>query len=143
MSFYNILSTVHGGAAILLFSLAIISILIPLLIVVIRAAGNANEGLVKTANAVGLFEIIVASILALTGVIAVFMSSWPWSQLWLWMGLVIMVVYIALLGTVTKSARLAAAKDGSAVKVALLYGLRMGHVLLLLVAFVLMIFKPI
>ncbi len=143
MSFYRMLSMVHGGAAILLFSLAIISVLIAVLIAVKPALDNANAALVKKANIVGFIEITVAGLLGLTGLIAAFIGSWPWAQLWLWVGLVIMVFYIAVLATVTRSARSAVAKDGSAVKVGLQVGLQVGHVLLLLVAFLLMILKPI
>jgi len=143
MNFYYILSMAHSGAAILLLSLALISILISVLIAVKPAADSANEGLVRKANIVGLIEIIVAGIVTLTGIISVFMSAWPWSQLWLWISLVIMVFYMVALETITKPARLAVAEDGSAVKVGLQVGLQIGHVLLLLVAFALMRFKPI
>ncbi len=54
MSFYRILSMAHGAAAILLLSLATISVLIAVLIAVKPAADQAHKGLVKKANFVGL-----------------------------------------------------------------------------------------
>jgi uncharacterized membrane protein len=143
MDFYPILSMAHGGTAILLLSLAIISVLISVLIAVKPAADQANEGLIKKANTVGLIENIVAGIVTVTGVIAVFMGSWPLSQMWLWLSLVIMVLYSVALEFITKPARLAVPKGGSAVKAGLQVCLQLAHVLLLLVAFALMRFKPV
>jgi len=140
---YYILNMVHGGSAILLLSLAVISVIISVLIAVKPAADSTNEGLIKKANTVGLIEFIVAGIVILTGVVAVFMGSRPWSQLWLWISLMIMVFYIVALQTMTKPARLAVAEGGSAVKVGLQVVLQVAHVLLLLVAFAFTMFKPI
>ena len=142
MSFYDILSRVHSGTSILLFSLAIISVLISVLIAVKPAADPANEALLKKANVIGLIENIVVVILTVTGLIAAFMGSWPLSQLWLWLSLVIMVFYSSALIFVTKPARLAVPIGGSAVKTGLQVVLQMGHVLLILVAFTLMVLKP-
>ncbi len=143
MSFYNILSMAHGGAAMLLLSLAIISVVIAVLIAVKPAADQANEGLVKKANFVGLIEIIVASFVTLTGVIAMLMGSWPLSQLWLWLSLMIVVFYIVALQWITRPARLAVAEGGSEVKSGLQVVLQVAHVLLLFGAFALMQLKPI
>jgi len=142
MSSYEILSRVHGGTSILLFSLAIISVLISVLIAVKPAADQANAGLLKKANAIGLIENIVAVILTITGLIAVFMGSWRLSELWLWMSLMIMVFYSLALIFITKPARLAVPIGGSAVKTGLQVILQIGHVLLLFVAFALMVLKP-
>ncbi len=143
MSFYRILSMAHAGAAILLLSLATISVLIAVLIAVKPAADQAHKGLVKKANFVGLIEMIVAIIVTLTGVIAMFMGSWSLSQSWLWMSLLVMAFYIVALGWITRPARLAVAEGGSQVKSGLQVVLQMGHVLLLFVAFALMELKPI
>jgi hypothetical protein len=142
MSFYRILSMAHAGAAILLLSLATISVLIAVLIAVKPAADQAHKGLVKKANFVGLIEMIVAIIVTLTGVIAMFMGSWSLSQSWLWMSLMVMAFYIVALGWITRPARLAVAEGGSQVKSGLQVVLQMGHVLLLFVAFALMELKP-
>jgi hypothetical protein len=142
MSFNHIVSMAHGGAAMLLFSLAIISVVIAILIAVKPAVDNANERLVVKANTVGLLEIIVAGIVLVTGVVAIFFGSWPVSQLWLWMSLVIIVFYSLALVFVTKPARLAVAEGGSAIKTGLQVVLQIGHVLLLIVAYALMLLKP-
>ncbi len=143
MSSYRILSMTHGAAAILLLSLATISVLIAVLIAVKPAADQAHKGLVKKANFVGLTEMIVAVIVTLTGLIAMFMGSWSLSQSWLWMSLMVMAFYIVALEWITKPARLAVAEGGSEVKAGMQVVLQMGHVLLLFVAFALMELKPI
>lgn len=133
---------IHSGTAILLFSLAIISVIISVLIAVKPAVDPANEGMMKKANTVGLIELIVAGIVILTGVIAVFIGNWAWSQSWLWMSLMVMVFYCAALIFVTKPARLDVPKGGSAIKTGLQVILQIGHVLLVIVAFALMLLKP-
>jgi hypothetical protein len=143
MSLDPILSQAHSGAGILLLSLAIISVLIAVLIAVKPAIDPANKTLVKTANFVGLIEIIVALTVTLTGLIAMFMGSLPLSQLWLWLSLVVMAFYIPALIWVTKPARMAVAKGGSEIKSGMQVVLQMGHVLLLFVAFTLMVLKPV
>ena len=142
MSFYRTLSMVHGGAALLLFSLAIISVLIAVLIAVKPAADQANQRLVKKANTVWLIENIIAAIVTLSGVLAMFLGSWSLSQLWLWMSLLIMVSYSVALVYITKPARQAVAQGGSEVKTGMQVVLQVAHVLLLLVAFALMLLKP-
>ena len=143
MSFYRLLNMAHGGAAILLFALAIISVLIAVSIAVKPAVDQANKGLVKKANVIGLIEFTVAIIVTLTGLIAMFMGAWPLSQLWLWMSLMIMAFYIAALKWITKPARLAVAEGGSEIKSGMQVTLQMAHVLLLFTAFALMELKPI
>jgi hypothetical protein len=143
MSSYLTLSALHSGMGILLFSLAMLSVVIAVLIAVKPAADQAHSGLMKKANVVGLIELVVAGILTLTGIIAVFMGPWEWSELWLYMGLMVMVFYCVVLVFVTKPARLAVPKGGSAVKTGLQVVLQMGHVLLLFVAFALMVLKPV
>jgi hypothetical protein len=142
MSLHPILSMAHAGAAILLFSLAIISLLISVLIAVKPAADHASDGLTRKANTVGLIENIVVAIVTLTGVITVFTGSWSFSQLWLWMGLLIAAIYSAALIFLTKPARLLVAKGGSEVKAGMQVVLQIGHVLLLIVAFAVMALKP-
>jgi hypothetical protein len=143
MSFYDILSMAHGGMGILLLLLAMISVSISVLIAVKPAADQAHEGLVNKANFVGLIEMIVAGFMILSGVIAVVMSSWSFSQLWLWLSLMIMVFYISALQWATKPSRMAVAEGGSHVKSGMQVVLQMAHVLLLFGAFALMYLKPI
>jgi hypothetical protein len=143
MSFDPTLSQFHGGAAILLLLLAMISVVISVLIAVKPAADPANITLVKKANFVGMIELIVAVFVALSGLIAMVMGSLPLSQLWLWLSLMVMVFYIAALVWVTKPARLVVAEGGSAVKSGMQVILQIGHVLLVFVAFTLMVIKPI
>ena len=133
----------HGGAAFLLLALAIISVIISVLIAVKPAVDQANKALVKRANFVSIIEIIVAGFVTLTGLVAMVMGSWPLSQLWLWLSLMIMAFYVAALIWVTRPARMAVAKGGSQVKSGMQVVLQMGHVLLLFGAFALMELKPI
>jgi hypothetical protein len=142
VNFYSVLGMVHWVAALLLFSLAIISVLMAVLIAVKPAADPANARLVKKANFVGLIELVVVGLVTLTGAIAVFMSSLSWSQSWLWMSLMIMVFYSAALIFVTKPARMSVSKGGSEIKTGMQVILQMGHVLFLFVAFALMLLKP-
>ncbi len=143
MSFSPVLSIVHSGTAILLFSLAILSVILAVLIAVKPAADRANEGLLRKAITVGLVESIVAVIVTLTGVVSVFMGPWSFSQLWLWMSLMTMVFYSAALFFMTNPARLVVAKGGSALKCGMQVALQIGHVLLLIVAYALMLLKPV
>ena len=142
MSFYPILSKVHSGTAILLLSLAIVSVVISVLIAVKPAVDPANAGLVRKANIVGTIELIIALMVTLTGVIAVFSGSWVWSEFWVWLSMVTMVFYTGALIFLTRPARLAVADGGSAVKTGLQVILQIGHVLLLFVAYALMFLKP-
>ena len=142
MSFSSVISMVHGGAALLLLSLAIISVLMAVLIAVKPAEDPANARLVKKANFVGLTELVVVGLITLTGAIAVFMGSLSWSQSWLWMSLMVMIFYSAALVFVTKPARMSVSKGGSQIKTGMQVILQMGHVLFLFVAFALMLLKP-
>ena len=142
MSFYPILSKVHSGTAILLLSLAIISVVISVLIAVKPAVDPANAGLVRKANIVGTIELVIAGLVTLTGAIAVFTGSSVWSDFWVWLTMVTMVFYIGALTFLTRPARLDVADGGSAIKTGLQVILQIGHVLLLLVAYSLMFLKP-
>ncbi len=143
MSFYPTLSMVHTIAGISLFALALISIAFSILIAIKPAAQSADQGLVKRANMVGLVEFMTVGIIIVTGVAAAFMKSLPFSQTWLWMGLMIMVFYAAALQFVTKPARRNVPEGGTAVKVGMQVALQVAHVLLLIVAFAVMKLKPI
>ena len=137
------LSTVHDGAGFLLLALAIISVIIAVLIAVKPAVDQAHEVLVRRANFVSAIEMIVAVIVTLTGLMAMFKGAWTLSELWLWLSVVIMVFYIVALAWITKPARLAVAKGGSQIKSGMQVVLQMGHVLLLFAAFALMELKPV
>lgn len=140
---YEILRLAHSGAGILLFSLALISIVISVLIAVKPAADPANEELVSKANTVGLIQNVFVGIVTLTGVIVVFMGPWPFSQFWLWSSLFVMAFYVVALEYMTKPARMAVAEGGSEGKVGLQVALQVAHVLLLMVAIASMVVKPI
>ena len=142
MNFYPTLSMIHFASALLLFSLAIISVLIAVLIAVKPAADQLNRRLLNRANAVGQIEQIVLGFVTLSGVIAALMNSWSLTQPWLWMSLMIVVFYSLALQFITKPARLAVAEGGSMVKAGLQVGLQIGHVMFLLVAFALMMLRP-
>ena len=142
MSFSPVLSMVHSGAAILLSSLAIISVWIAVLIAVKPDFDRASGKLVKRANVVGLIEQIAVVTVTLTGVIAVFMGPWSLSERWVWLSLISMVFYSMARIFVTKPARLVVMQGGSAIKVGMQVILQIGHVLLILVVFSLMLLKP-
>ena len=143
MNAYDILSTVHASTAMLLLSLALIATLISVLIAVKPAADPANERLLSRANTVGLIEQVVVGIVTASGVVAVLLTSFSLSQPWLWMSLMIMVFYSAALKFITKPSREAVAEGGSAAKSGLQVVLQIGHVLLLIIAFFLMVSKPV
>ena len=134
---------VHIGASLLLFLLSMISVLFSVLIAVKPAADPANSVLLRKANIAGLIESIIAGIVLITGLIAVFMGPASFSDPWVWMSLMVMVFYIVALVFVTKPARLVVATRGSAVKTGMQVILQIGHVLLILVAFSLMLLKPV
>ena len=142
MDLYTILTMVHIGAAILLLSLSTISTSISVLIAVKPAVDHANMGLLGKANTVGRLENIVAGLVLLTGLIAVFTGSWKFSEPWVWGSLMLIVFYSLALTFITKPARQAVAKGGSEVKTGLQVVLEVGHMLLLLVAFSMMLFRP-
>jgi hypothetical protein len=134
---------VHIGASLLLFLLAMISVAFSVLIAVKPAADPANSVLLRKANIAGLVESIVAGVVLFSGLIAVFMGPSSLSYPWVWMSLMIMVFYIVALVFVTKPARLVVARHGSAVKTGMQVILQIGHVLLILVGFSLMLLKPV
>ncbi|MCP4003578.1 MAG: hypothetical protein GY725_05230 [bacterium] len=140
---YEILSWAHSGAAVLLLTLAIASMLISVLIAVKPAADSANKGLRGKANIVGRIENLVVGVVGLTGVVAVFMGAWSFSQFWLWISLVVVVFYSIALEFITRPARMAVAEGSSEGKVGLQVGLQVGHVLLLIVVFASMVAKPV
>ena len=84
----------HGAAGLLLFLLAIISVVFAVLIAVKPAVDQAHSRLVNKADFVATIEIIVAVVVTLTGVISASMGGWSLSQLWLWLSLVLMAFYI-------------------------------------------------
>ncbi|MAF82873.1 MAG: hypothetical protein CL797_02065 [Chromatiales bacterium] len=143
MDFDSALVLAHSSAGLSLLALAITSVVIAVLIAVKPAVDPANIVLVKTANVVSLFEVLVALTVTLTGLIAMYIGSLPVSQLWLWLSLVVMAFYIVALIWVTKPARMSVAEGGSEVKSGMQVVLQVGHVLLLLPAYALMILKPI
>ena len=91
----------------------------------------------------GVMQNIVVGIVTLTGVIAVFMGPWSFSEFWLWSSLAVMAFYSAALQFITKPKRMVVAEGGSEGKVGLQVALQMVHVLLLLVVFASMIVKPV
>jgi hypothetical protein len=133
---------VHTSAVILLTSFAVISILYTVLTAVKPGIDQANEWLVKIAHAIWVIENIAVGIVILTGLIAMYIGSWPLSKVWVWMSLLIMVFYSVTLIYVAKPERQALAKGGSGGKVIMQVLLHFGYVLLIAFAFSLMMFKP-
>ena len=132
----------HTGTAILLLTLALISVLLAVMIAVKPAADSANAKLLSRANSVGLFETIAAGFVTLTGIIAMFMADWPLSELWLWLSLLIMIFYMPMLKRVTKPKRQVVSVGGSEIKSGMQVVLHIGHFLLLLVTYSMMLLKP-
>ncbi len=142
MDLYTILIMVHSGSAIFLLTLSTISVSIAVLIAVKPAVDHANMELVKKANVVGLLENIFAGIVTATGLTVMFMGDWQFSDLWMWMSLMIIVFYSVALVVITKPARLRVAEGSSEVKTGLQVVLEIGHIMLLMIAFSLMMFRP-
>ena len=138
----TLLIIVHSGTAIVLFSVAMISVTLAVLIAVRPAVDHGNAELLRKAKTVGRIEGFVAVVLTLTGLITVFASPWSFSQSWVWMSLMAMVFYSAALFFITNRSRLVVAKGGSAVKCGMQVNLQMGHVLLLIFVLALMYVKP-
>jgi hypothetical protein len=143
MSSYQTLSMIHLGTGLLLLHLAVLSIVLSVLIAVKPAVDHANSALLKSANAVSLLEQLSLGAVTVTGLVAALLKSLPLSQPWLWMSLTIVVFYGLALRFMTKPARLAVVEGGSMIKVGMQVGLQVGHVLLLIVAFALMLIKPV
>jgi len=142
VSFYQIITLSHTGTSILLLTLALTSVLLAVMIAVKPAADPANAKLLSRANSVGLIETITAGFVALTGIIAMFMADWPLTELWLWLSLLIMVFYLTMLKRVTKPKRQVVSVGGSEIKSGMQVVLHIGHFLLLLVAYSMMLLKP-
>lgn len=126
----------------LLFLLAMASVALSVLIAVKPAADPANSELLKTANVVGWIEVSTAGFVTLSGLFLVYTGSWSLTQFWLWMSLLIMVFYSTALKRITKPARMQVASGGSEIKVGMQVLLQIGHLLLLLVAYSMMLLKP-
>jgi hypothetical protein len=139
----QLLSSVHAWSGFFLVVLALLSIAIAVLTAVRPAADRPNSTLVRKANIVGIAESSVAGTLTLTGLIVMIMGPWKITELWLWMSLLIMVFYSVALVRITKRARLeVAAGGGSEIKAGMQVILQIGHVLLLIVAYFMMLLKP-
>ncbi len=143
MNLHPVLGIAHGVTALALFSLALVSVWISVLIAVKPDTDQARTILMKRANMVGMIENIMVAGVALSGISLVLTSDRSFSELWLWMSLLVLAFYSAALIFITKPARLAVTKGGSAVKVGMQVTLQIGHILLLIVAFAFMILKPV
>jgi hypothetical protein len=143
VDFIQLLSSVHAWAGLLLFLLALLSVSLSVMTAVRPAADRPNSTLVRKANIVGIAESSVAGTLTLTGLIVMIMGPWKITELWLWMSLMIMVFYSVALVRITKRARLeVAGGGGSNIKAGMQVILQIGHVLLLIVAYFMMLVKP-
>ena len=142
MDFYQILITTHIGVGILLFSVALVSVAIAV-VSAVDPADKTNVVLVERANTVGFIENIIACMVTLTGLGAMFLGSFSLSELWLWMSLSIMVFYSLMLVLITKPARLRVARGGSAVKTGMQVLFHVAHILLIIVSFAFMLLKPV
>ncbi len=118
------------------------SVAISVLIAVKPAIDPANSKLLKTANAVGWIEVSTAGFVSLSGLILVYTGAWSLAQAWLWMSLLIMVFYSTALKRFTKPARMQVASGGSEIKVGMQVLLQLGHLMLLIVAYSMMLLKP-
>jgi hypothetical protein len=143
VSFYEMLTMTHSAVSILFLALAMLSVAIAVMIAVKPAEDPANQGLVKKANIVSYIEISVAGLVALTGLTAMVLGGWPLSQMWLWLSLVIMLFYSTILKRVTKPARMVVAVGGSEIKSGMQVILHICHMLLIIVAYALMLLKPV
>ena len=142
MDLYQILIATHIGVGILLLSVALVSVAIAV-VSAVDPADKSNAVLVERANAVGLIENIIACMVTLTGLGAMFLGSFSLSELWLWMSLSIMVFYSLMLVLITKPARLRVARGGSAVKTGMQVLFHVAHILLIIVSFAFMLLKPV
>ncbi|NRB36921.1 MAG: hypothetical protein HRU20_00470 [Pseudomonadales bacterium] len=130
-----IFAKAHGGIAMLLFLLALIS----LALAIKTLASGGNQSLNKMAHIAGLVETIMAGLLTLSGIACLFVTPWPLSQIWIWLGLVLVVLYSIFMKRLTKPARLAAAEGEPALK---WLGFQSLHLVLLIAGFGLMQAKP-
>jgi len=143
MDFYQILITTHIGVGILLFLAALASVSVAVVSAVHPANDEYNLVLVEHGNTVGLIENIIACMVMLTGLAAVFLGSFSLSDLWLWMCLSIIVFYSLMLVFITKPARLRVASGGSATKTGMQVLFHVAHILLIIVSFAFMLLKPV
>ena len=134
MNISLIFAKAHGGMAMLLMVCALLS-----LVLALKTVFTANNRSAKISHISGLVETIMAGIVTLTGVVCLFTGPWPLTQLWMWIGLVIMVAYSIMMARVTKPARLAADDATAAKKWAMMQVLQL---ILLIVGFALMKLKP-
>ena len=142
MSFYEALIRAHIVSGMLLFALALTSVSLAVMIAVKPAEDPANLKLLTRANFVGWIEISTAGIASLTGIIAMFLGSWPLTEMWLWLSLVIMLFYMSALKRVTKPSRQVVAVGGSQIKSGMQVVMHVCHMLLIIVAWSLMLLKP-
>lgn len=136
------MSIVHSGLAYLLFTLALCSVALAVLIAVKPAEDPANSALLRKANLVTGGEILVVLLVAITGLVSAIGNGTPLTEFWIWLSMLVVAFYGAMLLFVTRPARQVVAVGGSHVKVGLQVALQMGHVLLLLVTLMLMLLKP-
>lgn len=125
MDLYTILAKGHGGMAMLTLLLALVSLALAVKAVLIKPSAG-----MKLENIAGLAETICAGVVTLSGIAVMLLGPWPLTALWLWAGLIIMVIYSILLKRFTKPARMAAVVSAKPWA-----GLQAVHVLLLVVGF--------
>jgi len=142
MDSHHLVYMLHVGVALLLFTFAMLSVVIAVLIAVKPGIDHANVALVKKANVVAIVENVIVGLVILTGVIAMLMGSWPLSQHWLWMSLLIMAFYSLSLVFIVKPARMAVGIGSSATKVGMQVLYQMTHLLMIMVSFAFMFLKP-
>lgn len=74
-----------------------------------------------------------------TGLLSVFIGSWPFTQLWIWLGLALMVIYSVVQKRVNKPARQAVAEGENANNWVCI---QLMQVIILMVGFIIMGLKP-
>ena len=134
MNIQLILAKAHGGFAMLLTLLALVSLAFAL-----KSYATKQNGVNKPANITALIETIAAGLVTLTGLVLIFVSPWPLSQLWIWIDLVLAVFYSIALKRLTKPARLAAAEGETSCK---WLAFQTVQLVIVLVAYALMKLKP-
>jgi hypothetical protein len=133
---------IHVGSVILLFCLALLAIFFAVWKAAKAGVDRTNEWLVQIALAIWLAENVVALIVILTGLAALYVGSMSLSLVWAWMSLLIMVFYSVTLLFMLKPARPALAEGGNPIKVAMQVLLHFVYLLLIAFAFALMLLKP-
>lgn len=112
MDVYFILAKAHGGFAMLLALLALLSLVTALVAVL-------TKKVLALATPLGLIETISAGLVTLSGLALLVLGPYPLTQIWLWLGLAIAVIYNIVLKRWVKPARLAAMANAGAGKWAL------------------------